>query len=377
MNLKAPLSIDDALARMGGDVPMESEETTQEDHPQADAVEDVVDASTDELEGEEQEPNIEPVQEGDDADEEVGTDETDVVEQDEGGEVEEEVEATAEGDETENDDDDQEVQEKSFEYNPDLELEVPGIGKTTLGELRQGNLLEGDYTRGKQQLAEEKKAFYAERDADRQSLENERQTLSQKVEALDATLDVMKAQFKAEEPSIEELEKLVEEDPVEFQRQMLRTRKMEAKLAEIESQVQDARSEHDRQTKSVEDKKKADWESFVSEQRTKLLEAKPEWANNDTFDNDVRAMIKAVDPFGITQEEVRNTVDVRQLQFLDAFVKQQAEIDRLKNEGKKERAKVAKVEKAKPALKKKIVSSKQRIKPTSSTPAKPEGKAAY
>jgi len=371
MTERSALSVDDFVSSLGSGAVTETEpeavETTQIGDPQASETEEATITEEAESEGGDEETE----DDGDLA--ETDQDEAEA----EGDELEGEAETEDDGDVVEDDDqDDEEVLKETFQWDDGLEVDVPGIGKTTLEELRRNHLREADYIRKTQEFGKRERELNETVDAKGKALDDERQLLTQRRETLEATLDVMRQDLRNSRPSLEEREKLLDEDPHEYHRQQLRWEQQEAKMAEYGEQVKATKAEESKAAEAKEAELRQQQEAFINEQREALHGKIPEWRDQEKFGRAMTDLADMIDSYGISADELNNTVDHRQLVLLNDFMGAKSEIARLEGELAKVTKKAARVENAKPALKKKVQASKKRIKPVSSAPAEPRDKAA-
>lgn len=370
MNDRSALSIDDFVGNFGAGAGQESEETTPlGDLEDKTAVDETVET---EAEHEEEQPEQEDASAEDVDDVEDSADDEDV---ETSAEDEDEVEATEEESVEDEDTSDEEVPEESFKWDDNREVEIPNLGKMTLGELSRGYSREDDYTRKTQKLAARERELTATVDAEKEVLTNERQQLTERLEALDATLDVMREQFKAEELSVEQQKQLYKEDPDAFQEYQFEALTRKSRLEEAEKQASEAKAHVQRADEAKAQEAEKAHKAYLVEQRNALIEVRPEWSDDGTLDQSLRDFSKLIEPYGFTQDEVYQITEARQLLLLDGLAKANAENARLQGELDKAVVKAKKVESAKPALKKKVTKAAKRIKPVSSEPVQPKDKA--
>jgi len=375
MNDRTSLSTDDFVASFGSGSVTETEsettETTQNIPTDDEAPENV--SAEREVEGDEELPNTEAAEEGEDDVETDETEETDADAEDEESKADEDTDEEVEDvEDKDSDEDDEEVLEETFQWNDALEVEVPGIGKTTLEELRRGNLREADFIRKTQEVSALKRETTQRAEAKEKALDDERQLLTQRREALDATLDVMRQEMSQSDPNWGEL---ASEDQGEYIRQMELKRQRDERLKKIEGDVAAARAEEEKTARAKEDELRLKQEDVIREQQSQLFEKMPDWRDQKSFGEAMKGLADMIEPFGFSLDDLNNTVDHRQLVLLQGFKDAQGEIARLKTDLGKMKKKATRVEKAKPALKKKVQASSKRIKPVSSAPAEPKDKA--
>ncbi len=197
-----------------------------------------------------------------------------------------EIEEQTEGDE---DADEAPQQSQTFRVKVDgEEVEVP------LDELLKGYSRTADYTRKTQAIAEARKQAEAEAALARE----ERQRYAQTLEALDASL-------KQLQPPEVDWDRLYQENPVEWvrQRELVRTRQEQA--AWVQSQKQ-ALVEKQQQEERIEAEK------TLESERSKLLEALPEWRDADKARAEKAKIVSyATEKLGFSVEEISDIYDAR------------------------------------------------------------------
>jgi hypothetical protein len=178
---------------------------------------------------------------------------------------------------------------KTFRVKVDgEEVDVP------LDELLKGYSRTADYTRKTQAIAEARKQAEAEAALARE----ERQRYAQTLEALDASL-------KQLQPPEVDWDRLYQENPVEWvrQRELVRTRQEQA--AWVQSQKQ-ALVEKQQQEERIEAEK------TLESERSKLLEALPEWRDADKARAEKAKIVSyATEKLGFSVEEISDIYDAR------------------------------------------------------------------
>jgi hypothetical protein len=178
---------------------------------------------------------------------------------------------------------------KTFRVKVDgEEVDVP------LDELLKGYSRTADYTRKTQAIAEARKQAEAEAALARE----ERQRYAQTLEALDASL-------KSLQPPEVDWDRLYQENPVEWvrQRELVRTRQEQA--AWVQSQKQ-ALVEKQQQEERIEAEK------TLESERSKLLEALPEWRDADKARAEKAKIVSyATEKLGFSVEEISDIYDAR------------------------------------------------------------------
>lgn len=213
----------------------------------------------------------------------------------EGGEEVLEAEASesdAESEEqTEGDEEAEEApqQAQTFRVKVDgEEVEVP------LDELLKGYSRTADYTRKTQAIAEARKQAEAEAALARE----ERQRYAQTLEALDASL-------KQLQPPDVDWDKLYQENPVEWvrQRELVRTRQEQAAWVQAQKQALVERQQQE---------ERAEAEKTLESERSKLLEALPEWRDADKARAEKAKIVSyATERLGFSVEEISDIYDAR------------------------------------------------------------------
>jgi hypothetical protein len=213
----------------------------------------------------------------------------------EGGEEVLEAEASesdAESEEqTEGDEDAEEAPQSGQTFRVKVdgeEVEVP------LDELLKGYSRTADYTRKTQAIAEARKQAEAEAALARE----ERQRYAQTLEALDANL-------KQLQPPEIDWDRLYQENPVEWvrQREIARSRQEQANWVQAQKQ---ALVERQQQEERVEAEK------TLESERSKLLEALPEWRDADKARAEKAKIVSyATERLGFSVEEISDIYDAR------------------------------------------------------------------
>lgn len=178
-----------------------------------------------------------------------------------------EYEASEEVDEevTEYEEAEGEYDDQSFDIMSQV-VALDGEEKT-VEELKQGYLRQGDYTRKTQALAEERKAF----DADKDAVYNERAQYAQLLPALAAKIESM----AEPEP---DWDKLYDTDPVLAQRA---ERKYNQQKQEREQQLAAIREEQSRVQREEQQRVQQLEAKYEAEQRDLIPQIIPEWRNQE------------------------------------------------------------------------------------------------
>lgn len=187
-----------------------------------------------------------------------------------------------------------------------MALEVPTKingkdGKVALRDLAKSHQLEGHLNQGLMKLAEERKAYEAERARVDGEIRARVQQVSQVVSLAQKMLDGEFADVNWQD--------LQRTDPAKFQA-MYGAYKMRLDGIQQLNQL----GEQERVKSEAE--QKAAFEAYRSEQ-AKLLDASiPEWADKSAKDKDVAEMVATLaDAYGFTEQEIRSTVDHRLLRI--------------------------------------------------------------
>lgn len=212
--------------------------------------------------------------------------------------------------------------------------------EVTEDELVRGYSRQQDYTRKTMKLAEERKALEAE--ADR--VKTERTQYVERLEAMKAFLDANMGQ----EPDWDALRA---EDPAgyaakyaDWQRQQNAKAKVEAEQARV-------------QQKAMEEQR-AQLETFVTQERERLLEAIPEWKDPSAYQQGQRALITYGEGLGFSEQELASLVDHRTVVVLN-----KARLyDELMAKGKTVKEKAAKAPVLKPGAKKPVPTKRNTVK---------------
>lgn len=202
-------------------------------------------------------------------------------------------EPEAEADETEQADEaDGELAEYELE---DGVYKLPKELAAHIEELKNGSLKEADYRKKTMELAEQRKAL----DQQLQSaVEQHTQQLKQELEMYRSI---------AEQQGIKEPDKgLLEDDPVEYLKQLRSFEEFKARQGEQQQQ------------------QLAQRQAEVQQHNRKLLEANPEWADPAAMAKDVGRIKEVMQSYGFSDAEISNTVDHRAVNALKELVELRA-----------------------------------------------------
>lgn len=277
----------------------------------------------------------------------AGTPEADADESGDADEHEPEEDEDAEGDSDEDEEDEDADGDDAAEFLPEnllkskVKTKVDGKEVTlTVEEALKGYSFTAHNTRKSQQLAAERKEFEAERG----SVRAEREQYKQRLEVLDRLL----AEAEPQEP---DWDKLYIENPTEFAIQKARFDRIRERRAAVarehervvQQQLQDFQREMDRR---------------INEERQKLVEAIPEWKDDQRARKEKDELFEYGLSLGFTEEQLDNVVDHR----LMVMLRESMLYRRLKEQGAK--------------IRDKAVPGKQKLKPgtTSTKPVKQKPK---
>ena len=184
--------------------------------------------------------------------------------------------------------------EEEEDKPPSFTVKVDGKNvEVTLEELQKGYSREADYTRKTQQVSEERRAFAAEAELVR----TERQQYSQLLGSLQAQLQQNAA------PQID-LDRLYNEDQIEWVRQKELARDAEKVNAAIQSEQQ--RLSHIQAQEQYQS-----MQAHLAQQQDAMLKAIPEWANPDKAKAEKTLLIEWGQKLGFSSDELKNIFDHR------------------------------------------------------------------
>ena len=197
----------------------------------------------------------------------------------------------AEGEES-NGDEETEQQEQPSKFTVKVdgkEVEV------SLEELQKGYSRTEDYTRKTQALAQERKAAQAELE----SVRTERAQYSQLLTALQAQLQ------EAQQPNVD-MDRLYNEDPIEWVRQRELQRVNAEKMMAIQSEQQRLQQEHQREShKAMQER--------LHQEKDLLLSAAPELKDPKVAAKAKADWVNAGKAIGLTEQEMNSITDHRML----------------------------------------------------------------
>ena len=164
--------------------------------------------------------------------------------------------------------------------------------EVTLDELQKGYSRTQDYTRKTQQIAETRKAVEAEAAA----IRAEREQYAQLLGALKQQLE------SAEAPP--DLDRLYNEDPIEWVRQRELLRDKQEKLAAIQS-------EQARLSQLTEQQRAKELQAHLASQQEALIQAVPEWKDPKKAQAEKALLVEFGKKIGFSEEELKNVYDHR------------------------------------------------------------------
>jgi hypothetical protein len=162
----------------------------------------------------------------------------------------------------------------------------------TLDELQKGYSRTQDYTRKTQQIAEVRKQAEAETYAVRAEREQYAQLLG-----------ALQTQLQSSEPQID-LERLYQEDPIEWVRQNEVMRQRQEKLGAIQSEQQ-------RLYQVSQQEQQRAMEAQLASQQEALLAALPEWKDSKKAKAEKALVIESAKAAGFTDEDLKSVYDHR------------------------------------------------------------------
>ena len=197
--------------------------------------------------------------------------------------------------------DDESSEEQSEEQEETEEGEQPQTftvkvdGKevsVTLDELQKGYSRTQDYTRKTQQIAEVRK----QAEQETQAVRAEREQYAQ-------LLGALQAQLQSSEPQVD-LERLYQEDPIEWVRQKEVMRERQEKLGAIYSEQQ-------RLSQVSQYEQQRAMEAQLASQQEALLAALPDWKDPKKAKAEKALVIESAKAAGFTDEDLKSVYDHR------------------------------------------------------------------
>lgn len=164
--------------------------------------------------------------------------------------------------------------------------------EVTLDELQKGYSRTQDYTRKTQQIAETRKAVEAEAAAIRAEREQYAQLLG-----------ALKQQLESAEAPVD-LDRLYNEDPIEWVRQRELLRDKQEKLAAIQS-------EQARLSQLTAQQRAQEMQAHLASQQEALIQAVPEWKDPKKAQAEKALLVEFGKKIGFSEEELKNVYDHR------------------------------------------------------------------
>ena len=162
----------------------------------------------------------------------------------------------------------------------------------TLDELQKGYSRTQDYTRKTQQIAEVRK-----------QVEQETQAVRAEREQYAQLLGALQAQLQSSEPQVD-LERLYQEDPIEWVRQNEVMRQRQEKLSAIQSEQQ-------RLSQVAQYEQQRAMEAQLASQQEALLAALPDWKDPKKAKAEKALVIESAKAAGFTDEDLKSVYDHR------------------------------------------------------------------
>ena len=164
--------------------------------------------------------------------------------------------------------------------------------EVTLDELQKGYSRTQDYTRKTQQIAETRKAVEAEAGAIRAEREQYAQLLG-----------ALKQQLESTEAPID-MDRLYNEDPIEWVRQSEVMRQKQDKLAAIQSEQQ-------RLSQLTAQQRAQEMNAHLATQQEALIQAVPEWKDSKKAQAEKALLVEFGKKIGFSDDELKNVYDHR------------------------------------------------------------------
>jgi len=164
--------------------------------------------------------------------------------------------------------------------------------EVTLDELQKGYSRTQDYTRKTQQIAETRKAV----DAEASAIRAEREQYAQ-------LLGALKQQLESTEAPVD-MDRLYNEDPIEWVRQSEVMRQKQDKLAAIQSEQQ-------RLSQLTAQQRAQEMQAHLATQQEALIQAVPEWKDSKKAKAEKALLIEFGQKIGFSEEELKNVYDHR------------------------------------------------------------------
>ena len=162
----------------------------------------------------------------------------------------------------------------------------------TLDELQKGYSRTQDYTRKTQQIAETRKVVEAEASAIRAEREQYAQLLG-----------ALKQQLESTEAPVD-MDRLYNEDPIEWVRQSEVMRQKQDKLAAIQSEQQ-------RLSQLTAQQRAQEMQAHLATQQEALIQAVPEWKDSKKAQAEKALLVEFGKKIGFSDDELKNVYDHR------------------------------------------------------------------
>jgi hypothetical protein len=164
--------------------------------------------------------------------------------------------------------------------------------EVTLDELQKGYSRTQDYTRKTQQIAETRKAV----DAEASAIRAEREQYAQ-------LLGALKQQLESTEAPVD-MDRLYNEDPIEWVRQSEVMRQRQDKLAAIQSEQQ-------RLSQLTAQQRAQEMNAHLATQQEALIQAVPEWKDSKKAQAEKALLVEFGKKIGFSDDELKNVYDHR------------------------------------------------------------------
>ena len=164
--------------------------------------------------------------------------------------------------------------------------------EVTLDELQKGYSRTQDYTRKTQQIAETRKAV----DAEASAIRAEREQYAQ-------LLGALKQQLESTEAPVD-MDRLYNEDPIEWVRQSEVMRQKQDKLAAIQSEQQ-------RLSQLTAQQRAQEMNAHLATQQEALIQAVPEWKDSKKAQAEKALLVEFGKKIGFSDDELKNVYDHR------------------------------------------------------------------
>lgn len=231
----------------------------------------------------------------------LGEDDPEENEADEGGDAdgaegdEEDIDPEGEDADDEGEGEDEEEPEAGALYTVKVDGKETQV---TLDELRNGYQRQADYTRKSMALAEGRKAFEAE-------VNETRAARNQFVQISQALL----TQLQQAAPAEPDWERLEAEDPIGFAQQWAKHQQHRAKVETVQRQYQAALAQQQQdEVRQLQE--------TVNQESQKLVEAIPEWKDQERASREKSEMANFARSHGFTEDELSTVYDHRTMVIL-------------------------------------------------------------